>query len=160
MRPTNPMKTELNPENALVKLLPAAAVGAAFSAGASETELEDADADEDEDMAVLEIEAEGVVANADDDVVCCIDVVVGDGLGDGLGGGGEPLPKSHEPVSVPTDCEAKKLNNPVEKSSPPKGHPGHCWKQKQEKKNTSGQEQHGGLRGIANFINYLCLSGF
>lgn len=49
-----------------------------------------------------------------------MDVVLG-----AWGGGDPPPPKAHEPVMMPSDSDAKKLKRPVEKSRPPKGHPGH-----------------------------------
>jgi len=49
-----------------------------------------------------------------------LDVVLG-----AWGGGDPPPPKAHEPVMMPSDSDAKKLKRPVEKSRPPKGHPGH-----------------------------------
>lgn len=46
------------------------------------------------------------------------------GLVDGAGSPASSL-NHHDPYRTPASCEAKKLKRPVEKSSPPYGHPIH-----------------------------------
>jgi hypothetical protein len=125
--PTNPINAKLNWERTSVGV--AVSVGAALAAidvDVLATELEEAD----KDALLLEVVVEDTVFS------CCVvegggvDVVWGGVLDVVLGawgGGDPPPPKVHEPVMMPSDSDAKKLKRPVEKSRPPKGHPGHWW---------------------------------
>jgi hypothetical protein len=96
-------------------------------------ELEDELEDEPEDAAGdAELELDGLVVSVEVVESCVVDgggdqvevggVVVGGG---GLGGGGGSSLNHQVPYRTPTDSSAKNWKRPVEKSSPPQGHPGH-----------------------------------